>query len=105
MRMRRARLDEAKENVVECAKYMIENKATIRATAEHFHMNFSKLDRHIKKILPEASESLYREVQELLESNKSQRHLRGGESTYNKFKGVEEAEEKREIVTDGENKQ
>jgi putative DeoR family transcriptional regulator (stage III sporulation protein D) len=66
---------------VEEAKYIIATGATIRATAKYFGVSKSTIHRDIRKILEPQDKILYEKVQSVIQFNKSERHLRGGEAT------------------------
>jgi len=75
------------ERAVELANYIIENKSTVRATAQKFGISKSTVHKDLTERLYYADRSLFYRVKELLEFNKSQRHIRGGLATRKKFKG------------------
>lgn len=70
-------------------EYVIENKATVRACAEHFSTRFgiskSTVHKDLQERLPKISPSLYPQVKEILEQNKQERHIRGGLATKHKY--------------------
>ena len=67
------------------AEYVIETGATVRAAAIHFGVSKSTVHKDLTFRLRYINPSLYRSVKEILELNKSQRHLRGGEATRKKY--------------------
>ncbi len=67
------------------ARYMIENGATVRAAAVVFGISKSTVHKDVTRILERENKSLYLEVKKLLETNKSERHMRGGEATRMKY--------------------
>ncbi len=75
-----------KERCETLALYMIENNSTVRATAAHFGISKSTVHKDITKILKSVNCSLYIRVVELLDKNKLERHIRGGEATRIKYK-------------------
>lgn len=75
------------ERACELANYIIENKSTVRATAKKFGVSKSTVHKDITERLYYANRALYYQVKELLEYNKSQRHIRGGIATRRKYKG------------------
>ncbi|NLW65426.1 MAG: stage III sporulation protein D [Clostridiales bacterium] len=75
------------ERAVELANYIIENKSTVRATAQKFGISKSTVHKDLTERLYYADRSLFYRVKELLEFNKSQRHIRGVLATRKKFKG------------------
>ena len=75
------------ERAVQLANYIIENKTTVRATAQKFGVSKSTVHKDLTDRLFYADRLLFYQVKELLEFNKSQRHIRGGIATRRKFKG------------------
>jgi putative DeoR family transcriptional regulator (stage III sporulation protein D) len=75
------------ERAVDLANYIIDNKSTVRATAQKFGISKSTVHKDITERLYYANRVLFYQVKELLEYNKSQRHIRGGIATRRKFKG------------------
>ena len=75
------------ERACQLAVYMIENKATVRAAAKKFGVSKSTVHKDLSQRLPQYSKSLYEQVKVVLETNKAQRHIRGGMATRRKYKG------------------
>ena len=75
------------DRACELANYIIENKSTVRATAKKFGVSKSTVHKDLTERLYYANRALFNEVKELLEYNKSQRHIRGGIATRKKYKG------------------
>ena len=67
------------------AEYMIEHRATVRATASVFGISKSTVHKDVTQTLRFINKPLFLEVQELLQKNKEERHLRGGEATRIKY--------------------
>ena len=74
-----------KERCVIWATFMIENQSTVRATAKQFNISKSTVHKDVTYNLKSINPELYKKVQDLLEKNKQERHLRGGEATKQKF--------------------
>ena len=74
-----------KERCVVLATYLIENKTTVRAVAKEFGISKSTVHKDITQVLKKIDNKLYKEVQDVLQTNKSERHIRGGEATKNKY--------------------
>ena len=74
------------ERIVEEALYIIDNNATIRKTAQIFHLGKSTVHKDVSIHLKSVDKRLYREVKKVLEYNFSVRHIRGGEATKRKYK-------------------
>ena len=79
-------IDGNKERCIILATYMIENKATVRSVATRFGISKSTVHKDLTHILRDVNMVMYSEVQEILQTNKKERHLRGGEATKNKYK-------------------
>ena len=69
----------------ELAVYIIENRATIRAAAKHFGVSKSTVHKDLSERLREGNRSLWQEVKKILEHNKAERHIRGGNATREKY--------------------
>ena len=67
------------------ADYVIETGATVRQAATRFGVSKSTVHKDLTYKLKMINPSLYSQVKEILEINKSQRHLRGGEATRKKY--------------------
>ncbi len=65
--------------------YIIENKATVRNAAKKFGISKSTVHKDVSERLKYVNPKLYREVKDILELNKAQRHIRGGLATKNKY--------------------
>ena len=74
------------ERAKEFARYIIDSGATVRKTAEQFKISKSTVHKDVTEKLRRINPSLYEEVKELLDLNKSERHLRGGEATRLKYR-------------------
>lgn len=64
---------------------MIENQSTVRSAADHFGISKSTVHKDVTKILKSRNRNLYDQVHDLLNKNKQERHLRGGEATKRKY--------------------
>ena len=73
------------QRACELAVYMIETGATVRAAAKHFHISKSTVHKDLSQRLPKYNQVLYTEVRKILEQNKQERHMRGGEATRMKY--------------------
>lgn len=75
------------ERPVTLARYIIDHRATVRQAAEVFALSKSTVHKDVTERLRQIHPGLFQEVREILEENKAQRHLRGGEATRRKYKG------------------
>ena len=67
------------------AEYVIETGSTVRSTAYAFGISKSTVHKDLSQKLKLLNPTLYSNVKEILELNKSERHLRGGEATRQKY--------------------
>lgn len=76
-----------KERCEAFAEYVIENSATVRQTAAYFGISKSTVHKDLSVKLKHVNKTQYHLVKEILELNKSERHIRGGEATKQKYLG------------------
>ena len=74
------------ERVCDLAVYLLEHKATVRAAAAVFGVSKSTVHKDLTERLPRLRPELYREVRRLLDRNKAERHIRGGNATREKYR-------------------
>ncbi len=74
-----------KERCETVALYMLENRATVRSTAAFFGISKSTVHKDVSQVLKRINPALHIEVENLLSFNKSERHIRGGEATKQKY--------------------
>ena len=74
----------------ELARYIIASGATVRAAAEKFGMSKSTVHKEITERLKRVNGGLYADAREILEKNKAERHLRGGEATKRRYERLRE---------------
>ena len=70
------------------ASYIIDNNATVRQTAYYFGISKSTVHKDIVTKLRYLNPALYKEAKKVLEKNKAERHLRGGEATKRKYQKI-----------------
>ena len=75
------------QRACDLAVYIIENKSTVRAAASQFGISKSTVHKDLTERRPRVNPALYRQVRELLDLNKAERHIRGGLATRRKYKG------------------
>ncbi|MBQ4104938.1 MAG: sporulation transcriptional regulator SpoIIID [Clostridia bacterium] len=81
------------ERAARLGEYIVEQNATVRAAAGKFGVSKSTVHKDVSERLKTFNPALYLEVKEVLEHNKAQRHLRGGEATKNKYLKLSSAKE------------
>lgn len=74
------------KRVISEAKYIIKNKSTVRAMTKVFTVSKSTIHYDLSIRLKRLNFSLFKKVDKVLKYNLSQRHIRGGISTKNKYK-------------------
>lgn len=77
--------DYIEERAVHIANYIIENNATVRQTAKAFGISKSTVHKDVTERLMQINPSLAREARKVLDINKSERHIRGGLATREKY--------------------
>lgn len=73
------------KRVLEVCDYMIDTGATVRQAANRFGVSKSTIHKDLTERLPELDKRRYDQVKTVLENNKAERHLRGGEATRQKY--------------------
>ena len=76
--------DYIEERAVETAIYMIETKATVRQTAKKFGVSKSTVHKDLTRLV-QVNPGLAAEARKILDVNKSERHIRGGMATREKY--------------------
>lgn len=75
----------AKERCVTLAGYLIEHRSTVRSVASHFGISKSTVHKDITQVLKYTDKAMYQQVKNILDTNKRERHIRGGEATKRKY--------------------
>ena len=73
------------ERATEIANYIIETNATVRQTAKKFGVSKSTVHKDVVERLPQFNISLAQNARKVLDVNKSERHIRGGLATKEKY--------------------
>ena len=81
------RIHSVKERQELLAEYVLETGATVRAAARHFGISKSTVHKDLTGKLRITHPVLFEEVRRILEKNKAERHIRGGEATRRKYLG------------------
>ena len=77
--------DYIEERAVEIANYIIDTKATVRQTARKFGVSKSTIHKDVTERLSQINPALAAEARKVLDVNKSERHIRGGLATREKY--------------------
>lgn len=73
------------ERAMNIANYIIENNATVRQSAKAFGVSKSTVHKDVTERLPAINHALAAEARKVLDVNKSERHIRGGMATKEKY--------------------
>ena len=66
-------------------RYITEHGATVRDAAAEFNISKSTVHKDVTERLRGCDPELCAQVREVLEKNKAERHMRGGEATKHKY--------------------
>lgn len=77
--------DTIDKRAAELAEYVLETGATVRAAAQRFGVSKSTVHKDLSQRLERSDRLLWLRVRAVLEQNKAERHLRGGEATRRKY--------------------
>jgi putative DeoR family transcriptional regulator (stage III sporulation protein D) len=92
-------LTDKKESINErtqrVAEYINERRTTVRNAAKRFGLSKSTVHKDMVTRLEKIDADLFGKVREILDVNKAERHIRGGNATKRKFKekGIPEKKE------------
>lgn len=73
---------------LEIAKYILDEGATVRQAAGEFGVSKSTVHKDVTERLPKINPLIAAMVKNVLETNKAERHIRGGKATKLKYKSV-----------------
>lgn len=73
------------ERVIKCAEYIVETGCTVRACSAHFSVSKSTVHKDVTDRLMQVNPGLAKEARKVLDVNKSERHIRGGMATKEKY--------------------
>jgi len=73
------------ERAVKCAEYIIATGCTVRACSAHFSISKSTVHKDVSERLKYIDIDLYEQARKVLELNLSERHIRGGMATRERY--------------------
>ena len=73
------------ERATQLAHYIIDSKDTVRGAARKFGISKSTVHKDLTERLKKINPSLALEAKKVLDENKAERHIRGGEATRQKY--------------------
>lgn len=77
--------DYIQKRVLDLSRYIVDKGATVRQAAGYFGVSKSTVHKDVTERLPGINKVLAKEVKRILETNKAERHIRGGEATRRKY--------------------
>ena len=77
--------DYIEERAIDIANYIIDCNATVRQTARQFGISKSTVHKDVTERLLRINPALAKEARKVLDVNKSERHIRGGLVTREKY--------------------
>lgn len=82
--------DYIRRRVLDISSYILESKATVRQAAAVFGVSKSTVHKDMTERLPSINKKTATQIKDILEFNKAERHLRGGEATRKKYQDMAE---------------
>lgn len=77
--------DYIEERALEIAEYIVKEKATVRQAAGVFGVSKSTVHKDVTERLPRINPLVATMVKDILDTNKAERHIRGGKATKMKY--------------------
>ena len=77
--------DYIEERAIGIANYIIDHNATVRQTAKACGISKSTVHKDVTERLVQVNPSLAKQARKVLDINKSERHIRGGLATREKY--------------------
>ncbi|ABI69664.1 sporulation transcriptional regulator SpoIIID [Syntrophomonas wolfei] len=74
-----------RKRAVKIAYHILQTSNTVRQTAEVFGISKSTVHKDVSERLPRINRDLAEQVRCILDKNKAERHIRGGEATRQKY--------------------
>ena len=74
------------ERALEIANFIIQNNATVRQAAKKYGISKSTVHKDCTERLQQVNPALAADVRKVLDVNKSERHIRGGMATKEKYR-------------------
>ena len=78
-------ITEANQRCAVLGLYLVEHNMTVRGVAKEFGISKSTVHKDVTVTLKKVNRALYMQVKKVLDKNKMERHLRGGEATKKKY--------------------
>ncbi len=76
------------ERAIQLGKYIASTSATVRLAAKKYNISKSTVHKDVSERLKTINPSLYIKVRKVLDTNKEERHIRGGIATKEKYQKI-----------------
>ena len=73
------------QRAIEIGNYIVENGATVRLIAKKFGVSKSTVHKDVTERMMQINPALASQARKILDINKSERHIRGGMATKEKY--------------------
>lgn len=83
---------------IELGNYIANTNATVRLTAKKYNISKSTVHKDVSERLKTINPSLYKKVRKVLDTNKEERHIRGGIATKEKYQKSQTANEENQKI-------
>ena len=83
--------DYIRKRVLDICQHILDSKNTVRQAAIVFSVSKSTVHKDMIERLPLINKKMANRVRVILEENKAERHIRGGEATRKKYKDVKDS--------------
>lgn len=80
--------DYIENRVTEIAGFIVKEKATVRKTASIFGVSKSTVHKDVTERLPRINPLMANQVKNVMDTNKAERHIRGGRATKLKYESM-----------------
>ncbi|MBE5819018.1 MAG: sporulation transcriptional regulator SpoIIID [Clostridiales bacterium] len=77
--------DYMEQRALDIAQYIIESGATVRTAAQVFKISKSTVHKDVSERLEKINKAIWEQTKSVLDKNKSERHIRGGNATKKKY--------------------
>ncbi len=77
---------DTRDRCLRLAEYIVSSGATVRAAAKKFNISKSTVHKDVTVNLQKYHPEMTDDVKKVLEKNKDERHIRGGEATRKKYR-------------------
>ncbi len=79
-----------KDRILREAKYILDKETTIRETAKIFKVSKSTIHKDMQEKLKNIDKTLHKKINKIFKEHAEIRHIRGGESTKQKYLRIKE---------------